>query len=148
MNPELLAAAIGHEFAGAPRRLSLARALALSGGAFDTPGWPDRNLHTDLQAANDAGLAAIVASGTQFEGYLLSLLIDLFEDHWLRGGEVDVKITRSVQVGETLRAAARVDGRHDVDGGTRIVLAVRCENEDGAPVLVGTAACTVPSSAR
>lgn len=147
MNPELFTAPVGHHFAGSPRRLSLARALALSGGAFDTPGWPERNLHTDLGAANAAGLAAVVASGTQFEGYVVSLLVDLFEDHWFRAGELEVKITRSVRVGETLQANARVDGRDGVDGGIRIALAVWCENEDGDAVLVGTAACTVPPSA-
>lgn len=146
MNPELLTAPIGHVFGGPRRRLSMARALALSGGPFDTPGWPEKNLHTDLQAANDAGLATIIASGTQFEGYLLSLLVDLFDSHWLRAGELDVKITRSVRVGETLQAHARLDTREPVGAGTRVVLGVWCENQDGEQVLVGTAACALPPS--
>jgi acyl dehydratase len=146
MNPELLTAPIGQVFSGPPRRLSMARALALSGGPFDASGWPEKNLHTDLRAANEAGLATVIGSGTQFEGYLVSLLVDLFDTAWLRGGELDVKITRSVRIGETLRACARLDG---LERGTdlRFALAVWCENQDGDQVLVGTAVCAVPRPA-
>jgi acyl dehydratase len=124
----------------------MSRALALSGGPFDAPGWPQKNLHTDLEAAKDAGLATVIASGTQFEGYLVSLLMDLFDNHWLRGGQLDVKITRSVRVGETLQAYARLEGREAFDGGTRIALGVWCENQDGHQVLVGSAVGPLPPS--
>ena len=44
--PTIGSMAIGSVTSGRKRTLTLARALALSGGAFDIPGWPDRNLHT------------------------------------------------------------------------------------------------------
>jgi len=144
MSPALADASIGWVHEGRPRHLTLARGLALSGGPFDAPGWPDRNLHTDIDAANDAGLSAVVASGTQWGGYVVGMLVDLFGTHWFGSGELDVKITRSVQVGETLVPRAKLEARESVDGGTRYELEVQCLNEAGQHVLTGRAWCTVP----
>jgi len=139
--------AIGEVFEGRARHVTLARALALSGGPFDAPDWPERNLHTDLRAANEAGLAAVVVSGTQWEGYLVGFLAELFGPAWFGRGELDVRITRSVKVGESVRPLAVLAARAPVPEGLRIELEVRCENGDGQPVLAGTAACTLPRTA-
>jgi len=147
MTGGLLTAEAGHLFEGRARRLTLARALALSGGPFDAPVWPEKNLHTDLEAANDAGLAEIVVSGTQWEGYLVGFLAELFDMHWFRHGELDIKIPRSVRIGETLQPKARLEGRESLGEALRISLSVWVENQDGAQVLVGTAACALPRSA-
>jgi acyl dehydratase len=147
MTAEVLTAEPGHLFEGRARRLTLARALALSGGPFDAAVWPEKNLHTDLKAANDAGLAEIVVSGTQWEGYLVGFLAELFGMHWFRHGELDIKIPRSVRIGETLQPKARLETRETLGEALRISLSVWVENQDGAQVLVGTAACSLPPSA-
>jgi len=144
MNAELLSVKFGHVFEGRARKLTLARALALSGGPFDTVGWPDKNLHTDLDAARAVGLAEVVVSGTQWTGYLVGLLVELFDMAWLQHGQLDTKITRSVKIGETLQPKARLEGREDEGDGTRVALSVWCENQSGEQVLVGTASCLVP----
>lgn len=136
-------AAPGTVFTGRARRLTWARALALSGGPFDQPGWPHRNLHTDLAAAREAGLAEVVVSGTQWEGYLIGLMVELFGAAWFGGGEVDIKIPRSVKIGETIVPMARLESREPDDGRQRYRLAVWCENQDGQPVMVGTATCAL-----
>ena len=147
MSAGLLQSEPGHVLEGRARQLTLARALALSGGPFDAAVWPEKNLHTDLKAANDAGLAEIVVSGTQWEGYLVGFLAELFGMHWFRHGELDIKIPRSVRIGETLQPKARLETRETQGGTLRIALSVWVENQDGAQVLVGTAACTLPPSA-
>ena len=147
MSAGLLTAGLGHVFEGRVRRLTLARALALSGGPFDAAVWPAKNLHTDLKAANDAGLAEIVVSGTQWEGYLVGFLAELFGMHWFRHGELDIKIPRSVKIGESLQPKARLESREAQNEAQRIGLSVWVENQDGAQVLVGTAACTFPPTA-
>ncbi|MBI2293101.1 MAG: MaoC family dehydratase [Betaproteobacteria bacterium] len=147
MSAGLLQSEPGHVLEGRARQLTLARALALSGGPFDAAVWPEKNLHTDLKAANDAGLAEIVVSGTQWEGYLVGFLAELFGMHWFRHGELDIKIPRSVRIGETLQPKARLETRETQGGALRIALSVWVENQDGAQVLVGTAACTLPPSA-
>lgn len=143
MNPALLSAEPGRVFEGRARKLTWARALALSGGPFDAPGWPDKNLHTDLDAARAAGLSEVVVSGTQWEGYLVGLLVELFDLAWLRHGQLDIKIPRSVKIGETLQPKARVEGRETAADGIRVALSVWCENQDGQQVMVGTASCIV-----
>ena len=140
-------AEVGSTFEGRVRRLTWARALALSGGPFDAQPWPEKNLHTDLEAANAAGLAAVVVSGTQWEGYLVGFLVELFGMHWFGHGELDIKIPRSVKIDETVQPKARLERREVRGDATRIELSVWCENQNGDQVLVGTAACTLAQPA-
>lgn len=146
MNRDLMSAEPGRVFEGRPRQLTWARALALSGGPFDAPGWPDKNLHTDLEAARTAGLSEVVVSGTQWEGYLVGLLAELFGIAWMRHGHLDIKIPRSVRIGETIRPRVRLEGRESIEGGVRFTLVVWCENQDAQQVMVGTASCLVPEA--
>lgn len=143
MSPSILTAKVGQVYEGKARKLTLARALALSGGPFESPGWPEKNLHTDIKAANDAGLSAVVVSGTQWEGYVVGLLAELFGTAWFSGGELDIKIPRSVKIDETVQSKARVEGQEQQGERIRIALSVWCENQDGEQVLVGTASCAV-----
>lgn len=135
---------VGSVASGRRRTLTLARALALSGGAFDNPDWPDRNLHTDANVAAAAGLAEIVVSGTQWEGYLVGLLVEIFGVRWFDGGELDIKIPRSVRIGDSIQPHARLDEIACSDSRRRATLAVWCENGEGQQVMVGTASCAIP----
>jgi acyl dehydratase len=143
MSALILEAKVGDLYAGKARKLTWARALALSGGPFGTPGWPEKNLHTDLEAANAAGLSTVVVSGTQWEGYLVGLLVEVFGRAWFSGGQLDIKIPRSVKIDETVQPKARVEAREQEGERVRVALAVWCENQDGETVLVGTASCAV-----
>lgn len=145
MTPSILTGEVGQLYEGKPRKLTWARALALSGGPFDTPGWPEKNLHTDLEAANAAGLSTVVVSGTQWEGYLVGLLVEMFGTAWFHGGQIDIKIPRSVKIDETVQPKARLKAREQEGDRVRITLSVWCENQDGEQVLVGTAWCAVPA---
>ncbi len=143
MSAPILEAMAGEVYVGKARKLTWARALALSGGPFDAPGWPEKNLHTDLKAANDAGLSAVVVSGTQWEGYLVGFLVEIFGAAWFDGGTLDIKIPRSVKIDETVRPQARVEARVADGDRVRVELSVWCENQDAQQVLVGTAACSL-----
>lgn len=143
-----LSVELGHVFKGRARQLTWARALALSGGPFDTPGWPDKNLHTDLEAARKTGLSEVVVSGTQWEGYLVGLLVEICGIAWMRGGHLDIKIPRSVKIGETLQPKARLEAREKLDDGARIALSIWCENQDAQQVMVGTATCVIPGAGQ
>ena len=144
MNAALLSAGPGQVFEGRARRLTWARALALSGGPFDAQGWPEKNLHTDLDAARAAGLAEVVVSGTQWEGYLVGLMVELFGMAWLHHGQLDIKIPRSVKIGETIQPKARLEAREACKDGLQVGLSVWCENQDGQQVLAGKASCMLP----
>ncbi|MCC7427384.1 MAG: MaoC family dehydratase [Alphaproteobacteria bacterium] len=145
----LAAAAPGEVIEGRAVTLGLARVLAFSGGNLDEPGWPHRNLHTDAEKARDAGLPAIIASGTQTEGLLLGLMVGLFGRAWHSTGRIEAKFTRPVRVGETIQPMARLVSRTAEAGGERILLDIWCRNQDGTEVMVGQASgLFLPAGAR
>ena len=132
---------IGTSFEGRPCEFTLARVLAFSAGFISEPDWPHKNLHTDLDMAQEAGLDAIIASGTQSEGLLVSLLIDLFGTPWLEHGVMDLKVINSVHVDDVVQAKAILKERTGTGEGTTALLDVWCEKQDGTKVLVGSATC-------
>lgn len=126
---------VGACLRGRGLKFTLARVLAFSGGRLDEPGWPQRNLHTDADKAREAGLPGIIASGTQFEGLLLSHLIGRVGDAWYAGGTIDAKITKSVYIGDVVTPVIQVTS---IDG-KEIAFDVWCENQRGEKTLVGQA---------
>ncbi|HVO90583.1 MAG TPA: MaoC family dehydratase [Casimicrobiaceae bacterium] len=140
------AAAIGTIVSGRALRFSLARMLAFSGGAFDEAGWPQRNLHTDIECAREAGLAHIIASGTQSEGLLIGFLIDTFGSaHWYRDGQLEVRFLKPVKAGDVVRPKLRWTSRESVGERTQWTAECWCELESGDRVVDGMASCSIPS---
>jgi len=144
MSLPILSMQPGDQRVGRPRLMSLGRVLALSGGPFAKPGWPDKNLHTDMAAAQSAGLSTIVVSGTQWEGHIVGLLINTVGMAWFEGGTVDIKLPRSVRVDEVLTPSLRLEALAERDGRTIAQFSVAVTNGDGEQVLVGTASAPVP----
>ena len=136
---------VGTEFSGPPRKLSVARVLAFSGGPIDAPDWPAKNLHTDHAKAVDAGLPRRIASGLQFEGHLVELLYELFGQSWLRSGSLQVRYPRPVVIDDIVQAVVRVTEVEPLGSEVRISLDARCSRADGEKVLVGVAHCLLPS---
>ena len=134
---------IGAKFVGPERALALVRMLAFSGGSIDTPAWPARNLHTDADKAAEAGLDAPIASGIQYEGHLVELLIQIFGDAWFREGELQAKYPRTVAAGDVVRPVARVTARSDDGDRIHFDVEVWCQRADDEKVLVGTARCAI-----
>ena len=134
----------GQEFEGPLQTLSLERMLAFSGGPIATPDWPAKNLHTNFEKAKDAGLSAPIASGLQYEGHLLRLLLDLFGNAWLQGGEIRIKYPRPVMAGDVVQSKVRVKSKVQCDAVFTFELDVWCEKQDKEKVLVGTASCSLP----
>jgi acyl dehydratase len=128
-------------------KMTLARVLAFSGGALDEPGWPLRNIHTDLDTARQAGLDSIIASGTQSEGLLIGLLVDVFGDAWAGHGELELAFRKPVRVGDTVRPGLQWTHLTDTPAGARWVASVWCETAAGERVIEGTASCIAPGKA-
>ncbi len=124
--------------------VSFAKMLAFSGGPFDTPGWPLRNIHTDYEKAREAGIPVPIASGIQAESHLVRLLEGAFGDAWFRTGMLDVKHVRPLAAGDAFALKARVAERRQLgEGTTRYVLEVSGARPDGTLVLTGTAEVSV-----
>ena len=130
---------VGHTATGRVKKVTSYRTWLFSGGWPRFDGWPAKNVHTDLAAAQQSGLPTRAASGAMCLGYLTELLVDLFGEQWLSGGELTSKFIGIVDAGDDVTCTARVTAREETDTGVRFTLDVRCENQDGAPVVVGTA---------
>ena len=131
---------VGREFCGRPKKMSWERIAAFSGGPLNTPGWPKKNIHTDLAAARDAGLQTVYVSATQYLGHLAELMIGLCGEGWLSAGTTsDLKFIAPVAADDTLRTRAKVCDRTEEGCAVEFTFEVWCENQDGARVLVGKA---------
>ncbi len=146
MTASMQTADVGAAFEGRVREMSLDRILAFSGGFFAEPNWPHKNLHTDLAKAQEAGLPDLIASGNHSVGILVELLVQLFGDHWLYHGELDLKVVNSVYADETVQAKAVVKERRETTDGITVTLDAWCENQTGTKVIVGTATCPIAAA--
>lgn len=136
--------AVGDQARGRDYHVSPARMRAFSGGPFGMDGWPLVNIHTDLAHAQSCGLQKRNASGTQWQGYVIQMMIDLFGTAWLSQGTIETKFIRLVQEDDVVTPWARVAERAEIDGGVRLVLDIGCDNQDGTTVLAGSATGVVP----
>ena len=141
-------ALVGATQSGRALTLSLARVLAFSGGPLGDPGWPERNLHTDLAHARAAGLDHLIASGTQSEGLLIEFLIDtLGAANWYRGGHLDVRFLKPVKVGDTVVPKLRWTKCETRDDALHVTAECWCEIDDGDRVLDATMSCSLSPDA-
>ncbi|MFC1948522.1 hypothetical protein ACFLXY_11460, partial [Chloroflexota bacterium] len=81
----------------------------------------------------------MAVSATQFQGYLVQLMVDLFSIEWLSFGTMDVKFIRIVNAADTITSNATVRGKEMREHSTLFNLNVDCENQNGEKVLVGKA---------
>lgn len=139
---------VGDVYRGRSLTFTLARILAFSGGPLGEVGWPHRNLHTDRQAARAAGLPDIIASGTQFEGLMLSHLLGLFGMSWHSGGELEAKVIKSAFINDTITPVAVIESIEREKEAATVVLDIWCENQNGEKVLVGKAKGRIGDSSR
>ena len=119
------------------------RVWAFSGGRFNAPNWPAKNVHTDLEFAKSCGMPTRAVSATQYEGYLTELMIDLFGESWFKHGKMNLKFIAIVDVDDRLVSEAVVTSKEPEGSSTRFNLDVWCENQHGNKVAVGTATSIV-----
>jgi acyl dehydratase len=85
------------------------------------------------------GVTRVIASGTQYQGYLVGLLVEVFGEAWLSGGRLAFRLPAVVSVGDTITPKARVIAVTGTAAGCQVELEVWCENQDGVRVLAGSA---------
>jgi acyl dehydratase len=95
-----------------------------------------RSIHDDKDAAASAGFVAPIAAGEQTIAVIAQFLADNFGMRFVRGGRIEVALTKPVLFGDTLTSRARVERIVDSE---RAELKIRVENQRGEEVLVGSA---------
>ena len=99
-----------------------------------------RSIHDDKDAARDAGFVAPIAAGEQTIAVIAQFLADNFGMRFVRGGRIEVALTKPVLFGDTLTSRARVERIVDRE---RAELKIRIENQRGEEVLVGSASVRI-----
>lgn len=121
--------------------------LVYGSGRVVSQAWPERNLHSDPEAALREGLSGPVGSAPQLFAMIHRQMMMCFGRGWLAGGRMDVKMIKPVYVGDFTTAKGRVvsigleaDPSGEPDGEARRVnCEVWVERLDGARVLTGSA---------
>jgi acyl dehydratase len=130
---------VGAEFVSQPYILDAAAAKAYREGVESpTRRASHKSIHDDKDAARNAGFVAPIAGGAQTIAVIAQLLADNFGMRFMRGGRLDVALTRPVLFGDVLISRARIE-RVDLDH-DRAELNIRVENQRGENVLAGSAA--------
>ncbi len=131
---------IGAELVSPPYVLDAPAAKAYHDGIELPPRRrPPRGIHDDQDAARKAGFVAPIAGGAQTIAIIAQFLADNFGLRFIRGGRIDVSLTRPVLFGDTLTSHAKI-----VSVGTdRAELRIHVANQRGEQVLTGTAAIRI-----
>jgi acyl dehydratase len=131
---------IGAELVSAPYLLDEAAAKAYRDG-IERPARrrPPRGIHDDKDAARKAGFMAPIAGGEQTIAIVAQFIADNFGMRFVRGGRIEVSLTKPVLFGDTLTSHAKIVS---VDA-THAQLQILVENQRGEQVLTGTAAVRI-----
>ncbi len=98
----------------------------------------DRNpIHSDDQAAKDAGLSGVIAPGMLNMAFLGRLLTQWAPQHALRG--FSTRFSAMVYPGDTLTCTGTVKAKTVVDGERLVDLELRAHNQHGKRILLGKA---------
>jgi len=128
---------IGAELVSPPYLLDAAAAKAYIEGIEEPPRRrPRGNIHDDNDAARKAGFAAPIAAGEQTIAIVAQFLADRFGMRFMRGGRIEVSLTKPVFYGDTLTSRAKIVSL-DAD---RAGLEIQVDNQRGEQVLTGIAA--------
>ncbi len=128
---------IGAELVSPPYLLDADAAKAYLEGIEEPPRRrPRGNIHDNKDAAKKAGFVAPIAAGEQTIAIVAQFLADNFGMRLVRGGRIDVSLTRPVFYGDTLTTHAKIVSA----GPQRAELQIHVENQRGAQVLTGSAA--------
>jgi MaoC like domain len=128
---------VGAELVSAAYLLDDAAARAY-GEAIEAPARrrPRAGIHDDQDAARKAGFVAPIAAGEQTIAVIAQFLAEKFGTRFMRGGRLEVALTKPVLFGDSLTSYARIERVED----GRAMLTIRVENQRGENVLIGSAA--------
>ena len=102
-----------------------------------------KSIFTDEEFAKGQGLPGTVAPGMICAAWISTMLVDLFGEGYVKGGQLHTKFIKLVRPGDTITVRATITDKF-VEGSTmRFNLKVGCENQRGESVLVGTASALV-----
>jgi acyl dehydratase len=98
-----------------------------------------RSIHTDEAWARQKGFRAPLAQAMMSTAYVSEMMTRFIGAGFVKGGTMSMTFIKPVYAGDRLTVHGVVKDRRAEDGGTRVVVEVWCENQDGDKTAVGTA---------
>jgi len=137
-------ASIGQTFLGKNRVVSFERLTTFSGGPLSmVPEWPRVNHHTTHDYALERGTHAIFASGTQYQGYLVAMLIDMFGMDFLTTGKLNFKIIKIVFQDDVITPGFTVTSKEETAQGVTYGVDIWTHNQDWHKTMIGSGSFSV-----
>jgi len=97
------------------------------------------SIHTDEAWARAKGFRAPLAQAMMSTAYVSELMTRFIGAGFVRGGTISMVFIKPVYAGDRLTVHGVVKERRAEAAGTRVVVEVWCENQDGEKTAVGTA---------
>ena len=97
------------------------------------------NIHTDREKAMLAGLPGPVAHGRHPVAIVSESMMRDFGTAWVRGGELDMTLTRLIFPGDTLTLEREIKGVSVIGDEKLVTVRIAFVNQDGQPVQTGEA---------
>jgi len=98
-----------------------------------------RSIHTDEAWARAKGFKAPLAQGMMSTAYVSEMMTRFLGEGFIKGGTMSMAFVKPVYAGDRLTVHGVVTAKHAEGAITRVVVGVRCVNQDGATTAVGTA---------
>jgi acyl dehydratase len=97
------------------------------------------SIHTDEAWARAKGFKAPLAQAMMSTAYVSELMTRFLGPGFVKGGTMSMVFIKPVYAGDRLTVHGVVKERRAEAAGTRVVVEVWCENQDGEKTAVGTA---------
>jgi len=97
------------------------------------------SIHTDEAWARAKGFRAPLAQAMMSTAYVSELMTRFLGAGFVKGGTMSMVFIKPVYAGDRLTVHGVVKERRAEAAGTRVVVEVWCENQDGEKTAVGTA---------
>ena len=113
---------------------------------FESCGILDRqNIHNDPELAKQRlGTTYTIASGRMSVAFAAESLRKFFgAEVFNHTGTVNLKFLRPVKEGDTITIGGAVSSRETVDNGTKVIVDLYCENQNGDKTAVGQGSAIV-----
>jgi hypothetical protein len=137
-------AEIGESFVGMKRVVGFERLTTFSGGPLSlAPDWPRVNHHTTHEYAKERGTHTLFASGTQYQGYLVAMLVDMFGWDFLTTGKLEFKIIKIVYQDDVITPGFTITAKDEGEDGVTYGIDLWTHNQDWHKTMLGGGTFTV-----
>ncbi len=98
-----------------------------------------RSIHSDEGWAHEKGFRTTLAQGMMSTAYVSEMMTRFLGAGFVKGGGMSLAFVKPVYAGDRLTVHGVVKETRPEGAGTRVVVEVWCENQDGEKTAVGTA---------